>query len=100
MTSRPAQANRFSLRRWSQRKLEAARTGVRTPVQAPPPADVAAPPADAVKTKSGLASKMIKAGSGKEHPRGDDFVTVTYTGWTTDGKMFDSSVGSPTPARK
>ena len=42
MSSRPAQENRFSLRRWSQRKLEAARTGVRTPVQAPPPADVAA----------------------------------------------------------
>ena len=42
MSSRPAQANRFSLRRWSQRKLEAARTEVRTPVQAPPPADVAA----------------------------------------------------------
>jgi hypothetical protein len=42
MSSKPAQANRFSLRRWSQRKLEAARTGAPTPVQAPPPADVAA----------------------------------------------------------
>jgi hypothetical protein len=42
VSSRPAQSNRFSLRRWSQRKLEAARTQVRTPVQAPPPADVAA----------------------------------------------------------
>jgi hypothetical protein len=42
VSSRPAQANRFSLRRWSQRKLEAARTGAPTPVQAPPPVDVAA----------------------------------------------------------
>jgi len=42
MSSKPAQANRFSLRRWSQRKLEAARTEIQTPVQAPPPADVAA----------------------------------------------------------
>ncbi len=42
MSSGPAQANRFSLRRWSQRKLEAARTEVRTPVQTPSPADVAA----------------------------------------------------------
>ena len=42
MSSGPAQANRFSLRRWSQRKLEAARTEGRTPVQAQPPADVAA----------------------------------------------------------
>ena len=41
MTSRSAQTNRFSLRRWSQRKLEAART-VQSPVQAPTPADVAA----------------------------------------------------------
>ena len=49
MSSKSAQANRFSLRRWSQRKLEAARTGARTPVQAPPPADVAPagqPPAE------------------------------------------------------
>jgi hypothetical protein len=43
VSSRPAQSNRFSLRRWSQRKLEAARTVGRTPAQAPPPADVAAP---------------------------------------------------------
>jgi FKBP-type peptidyl-prolyl cis-trans isomerase len=58
----------------------------------PPPADVKAPPADAVKTKSGLASKVIKAGTGKTHPGRTDFVTVHYTGWTTDGRMFDSSV--------
>ena len=42
MSSKPAQANRFTLRRWSQRKLEAARTEVQTPLQAPPPGDVAA----------------------------------------------------------
>jgi peptidylprolyl isomerase len=56
------------------------------------PADVAAPPADAVKTPSGLASKVIKPGNGKVHPAKTDTVTVHYTGWTTDGKMFDSSV--------
>ncbi len=59
----------------------------------PAPADVKAPPTDAAKTKSGLASKVLKAGSGKEHPKSDDLVTVQYSGWTTDGKMFDSSVG-------
>jgi peptidylprolyl isomerase len=61
-----------------------------TPV--PAPSDVAAAPADAAKTPSGLASKVIKAGTGKVHPKPEDLVTVHYSGWTTDGKMFDSSV--------
>ena len=58
----------------------------------PAPADVAAPPATAAKTASGLASVVIKPGTGKTHPGRTDLVTVQYTGWTTDGKMFDSSV--------
>jgi peptidylprolyl isomerase len=61
----------------------------------PAPADVAAPPADAQKTASGLASKVIKAGTSREHPARTDMVTVHYTGWTTDGKMFDSSHTGP-----
>src|SRR5947209_13785273 len=61
----------------------------------PAPPDVAAPPADAAKTPSGLATKVIKPGTGKDHPAKDDLVTVDYTGWTTDGKMFDSSHGKP-----
>jgi len=63
----------------------------------PAPPDVAAPPADAAKTRSGLASKVIQAGTGKSHPRATDQVTVHYTGWTTDGKMFDSSVARGAP---
>jgi peptidylprolyl isomerase len=58
----------------------------------PAPADVAAPPADAEKTASGLASKVITPGKSKDHPAATDTVKVHYTGWTTDGKMFDSSV--------
>jgi peptidylprolyl isomerase len=60
----------------------------------PPPSDVAEAPADAEKTASGLASKVIEAGTGKTHPARTDRVTVDYTGWTTDGKMFDSSVAT------
>jgi FKBP-type peptidyl-prolyl cis-trans isomerase len=64
----------------------------------PPPADVAAPPADAQATASGRASKVLAPGAGAEHPVATDLVKVHYTGWTTDGKMFDSSVarGRPT----
>ena len=62
------------------------------------PADVAAAPKDAAKTPSGLASKVLEKGKGTEHPSASDTVTVHYSGWTTDGKMFDSSVqrGEPT----
>ena len=56
------------------------------------PADVAAPPQDAEVTESGLASKVLTPGTGEVHPGPRDKVTVHYTGWTTDGKMFDSSV--------
>ncbi len=62
------------------------------PVDVPAPPDVAAPPADAEKTKSGLASKLLTPGTGTEHPAAADKVTVNYTGWTTDGTMFDSTI--------
>ena len=42
--------------------------------------------ADAAKTKSGLATKVITPGTGTEHPKADDIVTVHYTGWTTEGR--------------
>ena len=57
-----------------------------------PPPDVKAPPADATKTESGLSYKVLRPGTGVRNPDGIRRVTVHYTGWTTDGKMFDSSV--------
>jgi peptidylprolyl isomerase len=64
----------------------------------PAPADVATVPSNATKTTSGLASRVLKAGTGKAHPGRTDLVTVQYTGWTVDGKMFDSSVTRGEPA--
>ena len=63
----------------------------------PAPDDVAAPPADAEKTASGLASKVLTPGKGTSHPEKTDLVTVHYSGWTTDGKNFDSSLAGGKP---
>ena len=64
----------------------------------PAPENVAKPPADAAKTASGLASLVLQAGTGQQKPAATDIVTVHYTGWTTDGKMVDSSVTGGSPA--
>jgi len=66
-------------------------------VDIPAPPDVAAPPADELKTPSGLASKMLRVGLGRDHPGPHSQVLVNYTGWTTDGKMFDSSIKNGSP---
>ena len=62
------------------------------------PRDVAAPPADVERSKSGLAWIVLQPGSGTEQPRKSSEVTVHYSGWTTDGEMFDSSVIRASPA--
>ena len=62
------------------------------------PPDVKGPPDDARRTASGLAYKVLKPGTGARKPAQWDSVTVHYTGWTTDGKMFDSSVARGMPA--
>jgi peptidylprolyl isomerase len=68
------------------------------PTTMPAPPDVAAPPADATKTATGLATKVIAPGKGTDHPAKDDVVTIHYTGWKTDGTMFDSSVTKGKPS--
>ena len=64
----------------------------------PAPPDVAAPPAGSLKTTSGLSTMVLQPGKGTRRPRQSDRVTVHYSGWTTDGKMFDSSVAGGQPA--
>ena len=66
--------------------------------QLEPPSDVAAPPKNATRTASGLAYVTLTKGSGKVHPYVNDRVRVHYSGWTTDGKLFDSSVVRGEPA--
>lgn len=60
---------------------------------APAPSDVAAVPATANKTASGLAYKIIRQGNGSRvHPTLQSIITIDYSGWTPDGQLFDSSV--------
>jgi FKBP-type peptidyl-prolyl cis-trans isomerase len=65
---------------------------VKMPDPIPVPEDVDAPPADAKRTPSGLAYKFLKRGKGKAHPTPTSSVEVHYSGWTPDGRLFDSSV--------
>ena len=58
----------------------------------PAPDDVAAVPADAERTASGLASRILKTSSETEQPTATDRVKVYYSGWKTDGEMFDGSI--------
>ncbi len=51
---------------------------------------------ESVKTPSGLEYWDIKVGTGAVAQSGHQ-VTVDYTGWLTNGKKFDSSVGTGRP---
>ena len=62
------------------------------------PRDVGHPPKGARKTRSGLYIKVVKRGTGKVHPTATSKVEVHYSGWTTDGVMFDSSRERGRPA--
>ena len=61
------------------------------------PADVKGPPADARKTATGLAYKVLRPGTGIRNPRPGDKVLVHYSGWTTNGRLFDSSIAKGEP---
>jgi peptidylprolyl isomerase len=58
----------------------------------PVPPDVAAAPADAKTTKSGLTYLVLKKGTGKQHPVDDTRAGVIYSAWKPDGTMFQCSL--------
>jgi peptidylprolyl isomerase len=55
------------------------------------PDDVGGIPQDVVPTSSGLGSRVLVAGTGTRKPMLTDTVRVHYTGWQTNGFMFQSS---------
>lgn len=57
------------------------------------PADLLKPPAEARTTSSGLTYRVLRSGpASPKTPGRTATVTVSYTGWTQDGQMFDSSL--------
>jgi FKBP-type peptidyl-prolyl cis-trans isomerase len=64
----------------------------RRPEPPRPPEQLAAPPEDATKTPSGLAYRVVERGQSARHPATDSRVKLHYSGWTSDGQLFDSTV--------
>ena len=69
----------------------------RGPTIPPTPENLTAPPADAIVSDSGLASVLVQEPSGEPgktgymKPTQYDHAIVSYTGWDTDGFMFDTT---------
>ena len=58
----------------------------------PAPPDQLQAPAEAQRTASGLASRLLKPGAGTEHPGPTDYVTLQYSLWTAKGRLLDSTL--------
>jgi peptidylprolyl isomerase len=56
------------------------------------------PPRAAKKLASGLAIQMLKRGSATQHPTASDQVMLHFSGWTSDGRLIESSVMANHPA--
>ncbi|MGE3767406.1 MAG: FKBP-type peptidyl-prolyl cis-trans isomerase [Kofleriaceae bacterium] len=64
----------------------------------PTPSDVAAPPENAQKTPKGVFYRYLAKGKGGPKPTQKDTVKVSYSGWTTEGRLIDSSLIKGQPA--
>ena len=73
-------------------------TTIIEPPKPPAPADVAAPPADAKRTASGLAYKLLTAGSSDKKPTLESTVVAHLNSWSTDGKSLSSTSARKRPA--
>ncbi len=62
------------------------------------PLNLKAPPREAFRTPSGVAILVLQPGAGTKHPSPSSRVTLDYSGWTADGRLFESTVTSGHPA--
>ncbi|HEY4060182.1 MAG TPA: FKBP-type peptidyl-prolyl cis-trans isomerase, partial [Kofleriaceae bacterium] len=65
--------------------------GVPAPSAVPAPPDVATPAADATRTPKGAFVKILKSVPDAQKPTVADSIEVTYTGWQTNGEMFENA---------
>ncbi len=63
----------------------------------PTPADLTPPTSGTSKMPSGVLVQVLTPGVGSAHPSMNSWVTVQYTGWTADGKLFESTMMSGHP---
>ena len=62
------------------------------------PPELTSPPAGAIKTVSGLAYQVLKAGGSAGHPSLKNKVMVHFSCWRTDGRLFESTEMGNHPA--
>lgn len=62
------------------------------------PENLPEPPADAEKSPSGLAWKVLEAGAGDERPGPGDRVKVEYIAWNQEGQWVDATYAKGSPA--
>jgi len=55
-----------------------------------PPLGWDEPPKDALKTRSGLVTRVVQPGTGSDHPRPEDTAVVRYSIWKSDGKLLET----------
>jgi peptidylprolyl isomerase len=66
--------------------------------KAPPTPRELKVPRSARKTPSGLAVQVLRKGRGTRHPGPGSRMTLHFSGWTTDGRLIESSVMAGQPA--
>jgi len=64
----------------------------------PAPDDLRSPPPTSLKTRSGVMIQVLRKGQGTAHPAANSKVKVLYTGWTLDGRLFETTAASGQPA--
>ena len=64
-----------------------------------PPDNLRLPPANAIRTASGLRYVILQRGKDGPSPTPESAIEIDYIGWDFQGRMFDSSLPRGAPSR-